>query len=510
MLTRSIPPPLLEPQARQGQGLQRHRGLEYVQCPAASGVQLRWQRPATCLGIPSKMSSVPRSAKVGAGLPGHSACTSRPGAGIVVAKQNPRVVMTLASSVGVPGDPHQPRMVERSMGHRHIRIPVLAALSWAVASCSDHIAATISATPAIEWSAAEDLRIGNVTDSMSALTRVGSLTVDEGGRIYVSQPLDQAIRVFDTAGHRVGTFGRPGEGPGEFRQITRIGILADTLYVSDATAGRVTFFSLDGSLLGTLPLIPRELGKDWVPLAPRWLADDGTALALPGFLPALADPNEPYRWLLVRIDRSGEIVDTAALVVRASEGSIHLRGPFGPLIINQPFASPALPVVSADGSRVAIEGGGRPSGDEGGIFELAVLHSTRDTIWSHSFSYEPVPVSPSAVDGTVAAAMERLSREALPDRADAARQIRQGMSVPDHFSPFSGGVFADDGDLWVRREDVGGEEQGWMVLDSAGLPIARVTLPAGLEVEVVRSDTLWGIENDALGVPYVVRYVITR
>ena len=54
------------------------------------------------------------------------------------------------------------------------------------------------------------------------------------------------------------------------------------------------------------------------------------ALALPGFLPVLRDPTADLRWLLLHTDRSGEIVDTAALAVQPSERMIVLRSPLGP------------------------------------------------------------------------------------------------------------------------------------------------------------------------------------
>lgn len=387
---------------------------------------------------------------------------------------------------------------------------VLTALSLVPLGCSERAPPSLSITPGVEWTATEDLRIGSVDDSESAIARVGSLAVDSGGRIYVSQPVDGTIRVFDAEGNHVGTFGRPGDGPGEFRQVSQIGIFADTLYASDGTAGRVTLFSLDGRVLGTLPLIPHGLDEDWLPLAPMRLGPGGMALALPGFLPVLRDPTADYRWLLLHIDRSGEIVDTAALVVQPSERSIVLRSPFGPQMMPQPLRVPVLPLISADGSRVGIARGGGTTGRNATTFGVTVLSSIRDTVWSRSYAYEPIPISPSIVDSTVAATVGRLNREVFPDRADAERQIRQGMSLPNDLAPVSGGVFADDGDLWLRREEVPGQDQRWTVLDSVGAPVARITLPRGLSVEVVRSSTLWGVETDELGVPYVVRYTITR
>jgi hypothetical protein len=403
-----------------------------------------------------------------------------------------------------------PRNVLREVGKRTLAGFLFIAVGLVPLGCSERESTAPLGAPPIEWTATEDLRIGSVDDSASAMASVGSLAVDSDGRIYVSQPIDRTIRVFDAEGQRVGTFGGPGDGPGEFRQLSQIGIFADTLYASDRTAGRVTFFALDGQLLGTLPLVPHGLGPDWVPLAPMRVAPGGVALILPGFLGTQTRPDADYLFLFLHVDRSGQIADTAALVVRSPETWIRLRSPFGPMMLNQPFAAASVFVISADGLRLAVADAGGAAGRSRATFRVSVLGSIRDTIWSNSYAFEPTPIAPFMVDSSVSAMAGGLNREAFPDLAEAEGQIRQRLSLPDHLPPVSGGAFSDDGSLWLRREDIPGRDQRWTVLDSAGAPLARIMLPRTLRVEVVRSNMLWGVETDELGVPYVVRYRITR
>lgn len=384
---------------------------------------------------------------------------------------------------------------------------LLAALSLAVLACSDPPSPALSFSTTAEWTPTEDLRIGSVDDSATALTRVGSVAVDSAGRIYVSQPMDHTIRVFESAGNSTGVIGGFGEGPGEFKSLTRIGLVGDTLYATDAVTGRVTFFSSEGQLLGTTPLVPRELGPGYFPRTAEWLATGGISLAYTALAPNLTGSNSDVRLLYVHIDRSGETLDTAALWVLSTGQTINLRGAVGPLITPQLFLGLASPVVSADGSRVAMveEGmaGDRPT------FQVTAVRSTRDTVWAHEYSFEPVPISAQMVDSAVAQKAAGLNPENFPDRVDAERQIREGLDLPDHLAPVSDGVFADNGDLWLRREGIPGEDQRWSVLDSTGAPVGRITLPRGLAVKAIRSNTLLGVETDPLDVPYLVRYVIT-
>lgn len=393
---------------------------------------------------------------------------------------------------------------------RVVTVAVVLSLGVLVMACGDSGAGTPLLTSPVEWSATEVLRIGSVDDPATALSPVGSLAVDADGRIYVPQSASGSIRVFGVDGQALGIYGASGDGPGEFRQITRLGIFADTLFVSDLAARRVTLFSLDGRVLETLSLAPEGLGEDWVPVVPWWLDGDGRAVALPGYLPVLRDPNAAYRVMLVRIDRTGEIVDTVALTDRPPQLRIRLQGPFGALLADQPFATPFLPVTSAHGSPVAVLGDPRPKSGQGGVLDITVLRSLQDTVWSQSFTYEGVPLSAAVVDQVVGERVRRLSREAFPDRDDAEAQFRAEMSLPDHVPPLSGGLFADDGSLWLRRADTLADVQRWTVIDPQGVPIAEVTLPRSLKVEVVRSTSLWGVDTDELGVPYIVRYAIER
>jgi hypothetical protein len=285
-------------------------------------------------------------------------------------------------------------------------------------------------------------------------------------------------------------------------------LVGDTLYATDGVAGRVTFFSLEGQFLGTTPLVPRDLGPGYLPRTAEWLAADGTSLSYTAFTPNLRDASSDVRFLYVHINRSGETLDTAAHWALSPAQTIHLRGVVGPLTTPQPFIGLSSPVVSPGGSLVAtVE---ERTANDGPGFRVSALRSTRDTVWSHDYAFEPIPISTSMVDAAVERKAAGLNPDNFPNRADVERQIREGLAIPDHLAPVSSGVFADNGDLWLRREREPGEGQRWTVLDDTGVPVGRVLLPRGLLVKVISSNALWGVETDGLGVPYVVRFAITK
>src|SRR5690554_2302063 len=94
------------------------------------------------------------------------------------------------------------------------------------------------------WRLTETLRIGAI-DGSSALSRISSLAVSHDGKLlYVAQPQEHTIRVFDAAtGAALASFGKGGEGPGEFRDLLRLGWRGDSLYATDFLLQRISLFS---------------------------------------------------------------------------------------------------------------------------------------------------------------------------------------------------------------------------------------------------------------------------
>ena len=52
-------------------------------------------------------------------------------------------------------------------------------------------------------------------------------------RIYVVEEYEKKIFVYDFKGNLVFSFGRKGQGPGEFMQVNKLKILSNVLYIYD-------------------------------------------------------------------------------------------------------------------------------------------------------------------------------------------------------------------------------------------------------------------------------------
>ena len=82
-----------------------------------------------------------------------------------------------------------------------------------------------------------------------AFDRIRDIVVDDSGSIYVLDPRDSHVKVFDPSGTYVRTIGRLGQGPGEFEGPMTLSLnrAADELAVHQPY--RMTFFKPDGTFL---------------------------------------------------------------------------------------------------------------------------------------------------------------------------------------------------------------------------------------------------------------------
>ena len=94
-------------------------------------------------------------------------------------------------------------------------------------------------------------------------------------------------------------------------------------------------------------------------------------------------------------------------------------------------------------------------------------------------------------------------------------QIREALYQPSYLPAVDHVVEAENGTIWLRRFDRVQLETGeqmieWWVLDAEATPLARALTPVGLDVRLITSDMVWGIERDELDIEYIVRYRLTK
>ncbi len=313
----------------------------------------------------------------------------------------------------------------------------------------------------------EELRIGSVDGGCDAFGQVFSLTTDDQGRIYVADFQASEIRVFSPEGECLRTFGRAGEGPGEFVMLA--GIIwrpPGLLWAMDAIRHRLTAFDS----LGTVAVshatasrraasLPWPLWGDaegrfyyWDP-APRNIVRHGPGREL--------SPQDTFS--VPRLERE---------MYEQTFGNIRARAPV-------PHSPRIAHTVDWDGHVWLANTS---------VFDLHQVTFAGDTLRTVRLG-RPAPQLTGAERDSLAEATGIPARE-LP----AAKAVLAGLSV------------ARDGWIWVARDS--DTITVWDVFDEQGRYLGAVRPPVPIADEpfpVFGRGTVTGVTKDALGVQYVVR-----
>jgi len=135
------------------------------------------------------------------------------------------------------------------------------------------------------------------------LQSVDDIAIGTDGRIYILDENAVRIHVWDAEGRYLTSFGKKGQGPGEFTfqgNSDALSLFGDALYVFDSGAGKISVFDLEGTYRTSFNL---EVGRGLVPLfavvAPETLLINNASW--------FADT--PYR-RLATYDTGGKLRDT--------------------------------------------------------------------------------------------------------------------------------------------------------------------------------------------------------
>lgn len=124
---------------------------------------------------------------------------------------------------------------------------VLLIFSWGLLSCEGNQEQVIHL--------AEKGVIPNPEASKNcSLASLRSLQIDDEGSVYVLDPKDKKVKVFDVRGSCLYEFGKFGQGPGEFQSPTDIFLYGKILSVFDMGNKRSCQYSLAGEHLGDVDL----------------------------------------------------------------------------------------------------------------------------------------------------------------------------------------------------------------------------------------------------------------
>jgi hypothetical protein len=365
----------------------------------------------------------------------------------------------------------------------------------------------------------ETHRIGSVADPEVGFSNIGAVWVAPAGEIWVAEGGDREIRVYDDAGTLVRTYGREGDGPGEFTRIDDFGLVGDTLWVADGSARRLTLFDVhEGEVLGTVTArVEVPLGQVGpmtrnLTLFPRELRPGGQIV---GSVGATIYPNLPDSVIDVPrlvFDMQGNVIDTLEMVrTRVSRPAIELRfGNATTYVYPDPPAYDSGTFVTGLDSGSASVHWSVTGAPAVGVLTITRTGSAGDTIARNVLAYDPRPVHAGHVDSVAASRAGGRPGASPSDSLERFRAYRSAMQMPPHHPPVRAAPQRSDegGAVWILLSGEEPDASRWIVVGEEGEVRGLVDLPDGAYPRWTTQDQVWLVERDVFDVPWLVGYRI--
>lgn len=318
---------------------------------------------------------------------------------------------------------------------------------------------------------------------------IAGVVASKDGRVYIADAQAAEVRIFSEAGDLLGRFGRDGEGPGEFRDISGLGRApAGGVATLDGSLSRVSVFQSDGTFRRSFKLErPYVMIRRGSPIrfdaAGRFYDQAGFSVR-PG-VDTLG---------VVRYASDGSVEDTVVAIIHEPRQIMLQRDGVPVMSIPLPFAPRPSVAVGPDGRIFAA------SGDE---YRIAELGPEGDTVRVIARTVERVAVG-EAEREEVRALVEDAYRNAT---GSAPRDLPR---FPEWKAPVETIHVDETGHLWVLVPSPSGSTaMTWDVLDPEGRFLGQVALPR-MFVMHIGERSVAGVVLDELEVPRVVVLPVER
>ena len=338
-----------------------------------------------------------------------------------------------------------------------------------------------------EWDLVPVAAIGprslTATEAPDEFGQVTSAAVGPEGALFIADDVNHEIRVFGLDGIHRRTFGRFGEGPGEFGALYSLAWVGDRLLTLDFGVGRIGEFSAEGAWLGQ-----REVPRGYAgrPSELRWFpvgADEAFAAGL-RMSPAGLES------VFVGHDSRGLTGDTlsyqrspaaagSTIICRFDGGISAFDVPFRPRLLQHPGPGGVMYVALSDAYRIAVMRG----------------HADTLRVIDRRLPSEEVS------DAEWAAANEEFEafRADYPNASCDPRRPGRPETKPFIAALFVG----TDGRLWVEVVRTAGNR--WELFDAEGRLLARLPVrpQKARAVPAFGSEHMVTIRRDSLDLDHV-------
>jgi hypothetical protein len=320
------------------------------------------------------------------------------------------------------------------------------------------------------------------------------------GSIAVADRATNDIRIFDARGRHVTTFGKTGDGPGEFRRLEWVTRSADTAWIWDSRHMRVTSI-----VLGNEPRtsgsvrITANSGRGSFTVSGR-LAD-GRLVVTTNVSPSFDGPPGVHR-----------LPGSTGIVAARGDGEVQWLGEFksAAIFIHNPTGdvknAAAGPVAFPPWLRSITNGDHIWIGDSGS--DSLVVVRGRDL----TRFVVRVPFERRAPNKALVEKVRALEEGLNPSPADKSfADAKYGPRLPSLMPSFESLQPGPQGEVWVQEyTGLRALPTQYVVLDPTGRLKGRVQLPAGSRVRDVGADYVLLVHEDADGVASIRLHQLQR
>jgi hypothetical protein len=347
-----------------------------------------------------------------------------------------------------------------------------------------------------EWSVADEplFTVGWEEGGPMFTWPQSGLILPDGGAL-IGEFQDGMIYRIGADGTVVETWGRKGEGPGEYQALDAILLRGDSILVSDGRMRRVTILAPDGNVRTT------SQPGSFLHQASAILSD-GRLLFVPGDGYGMVAETTPG-WVfetqpILAVDLERETVDTLADLP-------HLRRWY----------------ATAAGSPGPINVVGRAGGFSEGFAwarsdrpEVHWYDESGSLVQIARWDEEPMPLSSEWRDR-----MARIYEESYLSRgadeafvADQLAELDVGLDRHGGPLPYWRSFVVDrQGNAWLSEYDVAGEPSTtWRVIDRDGRMIGWIELPGVMAILDITDDRVLTMQHDELEVPALVMLALFK
>ena len=368
----------------------------------------------------------------------------------------------------------------------------------------EQTAAHIAALPTWTIDTVPVLRIDG-DNLQNAFTSVRLVTSLPDGRVLVVDARHRDVREFATDGAFVRVMMPSGRGPGEVDYVQRVQVLDDgRVAVFDGNQRRILFFDGTGGFAGQIAYPRFDDGTELRPIA---LLGDARLLA--SFRPPYVPPtvfNGPTRrdtFAVVTIRTSAGAASSAAPRVDTI-ALVPDREVFDVITTEDGASRPDTDFLRFGPSTYMVSDGTRLVLGTNERFELREYRGDALTRLSRvAIDAEPVPKD--AGDRVRAWVASELESRPMPGSVKADREVmRRGWRFATVFPFHERLLLGDDGTLWAQAPSVlPSDALRYLVFDTEGRAIARVSLPPRVTPHVVSRERVLGVWIDDDDVPHV-------